>query len=58
MCFLKPLRIKKVLDKQVLLENGIKAYYEKKVGILKPNDLVMVYGNLVLEKLPKLYEQK
>lgn len=53
MCFLKPLKIKKVLDKEVLLENGIKAYYEKKVGILKPNDLVMVYGNLVISRVKR-----
>ncbi len=58
MCFVKPLRVKSIKGKEVTLDNGIKAYYEKKVGILKPNDLVMVYGNLILEKLSKTYEQK
>jgi len=51
MCFLKPLRIKTIKGNEATLENGIKAYYEKKIGILKPNDLVMVYGNLILEKI-------
>ncbi len=58
MCYVKPLRVKSIKGKEVTLDNGIKAYYEKKVGILKPNDLVMVYGNLILEKLSKTYEQK
>lgn len=51
MCFLRPLRVKSINGKEVVLDNGIKAYYEKKVGILKPNDMVMVYGNLILEKI-------
>lgn len=51
MCFIKPLRIKSINGKEVILDNGIKAYYEKKIGILKSNDLVMVYGNLILEKV-------
>ena len=53
MCFLRPLRIKTINGKEVTMENGIKAYCEKKVGILKPNDMVMVYGNLILEKISK-----
>ncbi len=53
MCFLRPLRVKSIKEKEVTLENGIKAYYEKKVGILKPNDHVLVYGNLILEKISK-----
>lgn len=55
MCFLKPLRIKKIKVNQVVLENGIKAYYDKKIGRLKVEDLVVVYGNLVINKI---YEQK
>lgn len=51
MCFIKPLRIKSINGKEVILDNGIKAYYEKKISILKSNDLVMVYGNLILEKV-------
>lgn len=50
MCFIKPLKIKKIKDKQVFLENGIKAYYDKKVGQLKVGDQVIVYGNLILKK--------
>ncbi|MBI3366737.1 hypothetical protein HY041_03865 [Candidatus Roizmanbacteria bacterium] len=58
MCFVRPIRIKSIKGKVATLENGIKAYYEKKVGILKPNDRVLVYGNLILEKITKRqYEQ-
>lgn len=53
MCFVRPLKVLKISGKQVILENGIKAFYEKKVGIIKKNDLVMIYGNLVLEKISK-----
>lgn len=55
MCFIKPLRIKQIEDKKVILENGIEAYYHKKIGELKVDDLVVVYGNLVLNKV---YESK
>ena len=58
MCFLKPLKVKSVSGKTVLLDNGIKAFYEKKVGILKPNDIVMVYGNLILEKISNKNDRK
>lgn len=51
MCFIKPLKIKKVKKKEVILENGIKAYYDKKIGRLKVNDKVIVYGNLVINKI-------
>lgn len=51
MCFLKPLKVKKIMGKTVYLHNNIKAYYDKKVGELKENDVVLVYGNLVVEKL-------
>lgn len=51
MCFVKPLKVKKISKKVVILENGMKAYYEKKIGDLKPNDQVIVYGNLILQKL-------
>lgn len=53
MCFVKPLRVKSIKGKVVTLDNGIKAYYEKKAGILKPNDRVLVYGNLILKKISK-----
>lgn len=55
MCFIKPLKIKKIKNNQIILENGIKAYYDKKIGQLKVGDQVIVYGNLVLNKV---YEQR
>lgn len=51
MCFLKPLKVKKVNREIVLLENGVKAYYNKNIKDLKPDDLVLVFGNLVIEKV-------
>lgn len=50
MCFLRPLKVVKVLGKRVLLENNIKAHFDKKAGEIKPGDWVTVYGNLVLNK--------
>lgn len=50
-CYLKPLKVKKIEKKIVYLENGIKAYYDGSVGDLKHNDMVLVYGNLVVEKI-------
>jgi hydrogenase maturation factor len=58
MCFTKPLKVKSIKGKVAVLENGVKVYYEKKIGVLKPNDYVLVYGNLVLNKISKKqYEQ-
>ena len=51
MCFIRPLKVKKIQGKKALLENGIKAVYDKKVGKIKVNDLVMVYGNLIIQKI-------
>ena len=51
MCFIRPLKVKKIQGKKALLENGIKAVYDKKVGKIKINDLVMVYGNLIIQKI-------
>lgn len=51
MCFVKPLKIKKITGKEVLLENEIKAYYDKKIGGIKKGDRVLVFGNLVIEKI-------
>lgn len=51
MCFLRPLKVKQIEGKKALLENGIKAVYDKKVGRVKVNDLVMVYGNLIIQKI-------
>jgi len=52
MCYLKPLKVKGINKTTVLLENGIKAYYNKDIKI-KENDLVLVFGNLVIEKVKK-----
>ncbi len=57
MCFLRPLRVKSIKEKEVTLENGIKAYYEKKIGILKPNDHVLVYGNLIISRVKRGYQK-
>lgn len=57
MCFLTPLKIKKIKGKKVLLDNGLKAVYDKKVGPLKVDDLVMVYGNLILQKIGEKHYQ-
>ncbi len=51
MCYLRPLKVKKLLGKTAILENGIKAYYDKKIGKIKKDDLVMVYGNLIIERI-------
>jgi hypothetical protein len=51
MCYLKPLRVKKLEGKIAYLENGIRAFYDKKIGVIKPNDSVLVFGNLIAERL-------
>lgn len=58
MCFLKPLKVKKIKNQIVLLENGIKAYYNKDIKDLKPNDLVLVFGNFVVEKIDQKVKSK
>ena len=51
MCFIKPLRVTKVKGNTAILENGIKAYCDKKIDDIKPNDEVLVFGNLIIEKI-------
>lgn len=51
MCFLRPLKVKKISGEIAFLENGIKAYYDKKIGKLNKGDRVIVYGNLIINKL-------
>ena len=51
MCFIKPLTVKKIDGNKVVLDNKIEAFYEKKVGKIKVGDKVIVYGNLILEKI-------
>lgn len=53
MCYLKPLEVVKIEGKTVFLRNGIKAFYDKKIGEIKLNDLVLVYGNLIVDRLKK-----
>lgn len=53
MCYLKPLKVVKIEGRKVLLEQGIAAFYDKKIGTLKPNDKVLVYGNLIVSKIKK-----
>ncbi len=50
MCFLRPLRVKKIKGKIAFLDNNIKAYFNEKAGKIKKGDWVMVYGNLILNK--------
>lgn len=45
------MKVRKLKGKTAYLENGLKAYYDKKIGVIKPNDLVLVFGNLVLHKI-------
>jgi len=51
MCFLMPHKVKSIEGTQVTLNGGMKAFYDKKVGILKINDEVLVYGNLIIDKV-------
>jgi hypothetical protein len=51
MCYLRPLTIKAIKDRKVLLEKGIEALYNKKVGRLKKGDRVLVFGNLIINKI-------
>lgn len=49
MCYVKPLRVKKINGKEAEMENGIRAFYDKSVGKIKIGDKVLVYGNLIVE---------
>ena len=51
MCYLVPHKIKSIEGIQVILNGGMKAFYDKKVGVLKINDEVLVYGNLIINKV-------
>lgn len=53
MCYLVPHKIKSIEGTQVTLSGGLKAFYDAKVGILKINDEVLVYGNLIVDKIKK-----
>jgi len=51
MCYVKPLKVKKIKDKEAEMENGIKAFYDKSVGKIRIGDKVLVYGNLIIDKV-------
>lgn len=51
MCFLVPHKIKSIQGLEVTLVGGMKAFYDTKVGALKINDEVLVYGNLIVDKV-------
>lgn len=53
MCYLVPHKVKSIDGTQVTLQDGMRAYYDKKVGPLKINDEVLVYGNLIVDKVKK-----
>lgn len=51
MCYLKPLKVKKIIGRKAVLENGLEAVYDSHVGKIKKNDKVLVYGNLIIERI-------
>jgi len=51
MCYLKPLKIERIEKNKVVLDNGIKAYYNNKIGTLRVGDMVQVFGNVIIEKI-------
>jgi len=51
MCYLKPCTVKSIKNKKALMDNGIEAYYDKKIGMIKKDDEVLVYGNLIVKKI-------
>lgn len=56
MCYLVPYKVKSVDKSVVTLTNGMKAFYDKKIGILYADDEVIVYGNLIINKV-KIHEK-
>jgi len=42
--------IKSIDNTTVVLENGMKAYYDKTVGTIAVGDAVIVYGNVIIQK--------
>lgn len=59
MCFIRSLKVKEIKNKTVILENGIEAYYEEgEVGEIKPNEKVLVFGNLVIEKIKNARDER
>ena len=51
MCYLRPYKVKKIENEKVLLDNGIKAHYNKRIGTLRVGDMVQVFGNVIIEKI-------
>ena len=50
MCYLRLLKVKKTSGQTVFLENGLKAFYDQKIGKIKKGDRVVVFGNLIIQK--------
>ena len=51
MCFLVPHKVKSIQGSTITMVGGMKAFYDKKIGTLKINDEVLVYGNLIINKV-------
>lgn len=51
MCFLLPLKVKQISDTKVKLENGLEALCDINIKDLKVGDEVLVYGNLIINKV-------
>lgn len=51
MCFLLPLKVKQIYGKKVKLENGLEALCDINIKDLKVGDEVLVYGNLIINKV-------
>lgn len=51
MCFLQPLKVEKIHANKVKLENGIEAMCDINIKDLKVGDRVLVFGNLIINKV-------
>lgn len=58
MCYLVSHKVKSIKGTSVVFTNGLKAFYNKKIGRLKINDEVLVYGNLILNIIKKYEKHK
>jgi len=43
--------VKRIKNKKVLMNSGIEAFYDEKIGKIKKDDEVLVYGNLIVKKI-------
>jgi|GEM_PF-2229689 len=58
MCNIKPLRVKKIIGNTAFLEGGMRAIYDKRVGVVKADDKVMVFGNLIIKRMDGIPSKK